>query len=127
MALDVRADYSVVENAPVNRVSSGKVEIFQKQTLFTLVSQETGNTLFITMTNNKIADVMSVMLCSKQDQRNLDMAMIGIMSREKLMKAEAQGLLGTQERNILKVDPMLQSRIDEFILAHRSASNMLLK
>jgi len=127
VALDVRADYSVVENAPVNRVSSGTVEIFQKQTLFSLVSQETGNTLFITMTNNKIADVMSVMLCSKQDQRNLDMAMIGIMSHEKLMKEEVQGLLGTQENNILKVDPMLQIRIDEFILAHRSVSNMLLK
>ena len=127
VALDVRADYSVVENAPVNRVSAGKVEIFQMQTLFTLVSQDTGNTLFITMTNDKIADVTSVMLCSKQDQRNLDMAMIGIMSREKLMKEEAQGLLGAYERNVLKVNPMLQIRIDEFILAHRSATNMLLK
>ncbi len=127
IALEIKEDCSVVENAPTNRVDSGKVEIYPHQSLLSLISTQTANTLYAVVTNNKISDIMSVMLYSKQDQRNLDMAMIGIASREKLMKEEAQILLGDPHKTTLKVDPLLQIRIDEFILAHKTSALIQLK
>jgi len=69
--------------------------------------------------------VMSVMLYSKQDQRELDMAMIGIMSRKRLMQEKAKVLLGREEESILKVDPQLQERIDGFILSSYKVSSSI--
>ncbi|RUM63193.1 MAG: hypothetical protein DSZ05_08880, partial [Sulfurospirillum sp.] len=95
VALEILPDYSVTENAEINRITSGRLEVFPKQSLFSLLSSQSNNILAGVVTNSKISSVMSVMLYSKQDQRELDMAMIGIMSRKRLMmKEEAQVLLG---------------------------------
>jgi len=126
VALEILPDYSVTENAEINRITSGRLEVFPKQSLFSLLSSQSNNILAGVVTNSKISSVMSVMLYSKQDQRELDMAMIGIMSRKRLMmKEEAQVLLGREEESILKVDPQLQERIDGFILSSYKVSSFI--
>lgn len=117
--IEVRSDFTVVEFSKNNSLGYGRVEVFKKMVLFSVVSAKTDNTFYMVVNTNKISDVISVMVYSKQDQKDIDMAMIGVASREKLMKEEAQNLLGESKNTVLKTSPMLQVKIDEFILAHK--------
>jgi len=114
--VEVKADYSVTEIDKYGNAQRGKATIYPKQTLLSLISIQTENTHHIVMNNSKVSDIMPVMIYSKQKQKDLDMAMIGVISRDILAEKDVQELLGNPGNVVLKVDPMLQNRIDDFIL-----------
>jgi hypothetical protein len=115
--IEIKADH-VIEIDKDGSMQRGTVTIYPKQTLLSLVSIQTENTHHIVLNNSKISDIIIVMIYSKQKQKDLDMAMIGIASRKILKKEDAMKLLGDPEKVVLKVDPMMQNKIDDFILHH---------
>jgi hypothetical protein len=109
-------NFHVKETIPNRNVLQGRLTIEENQSLITLFNSETKNSVYMTLNNRSIKSISIVMMYSKQYQKDLDMMNIGIISRKKLTTEDAKTILGKSKKLIMKVDPIFQDRVDEFIL-----------
>ncbi len=94
----------------------GKLTINERQSVITLLNQNTKNNAYIHINNRTIKKITPITLYAKQYQKDEDMISIGIMSVEKLDKQRAKTILGDPRNLILKAEQSLQNRIDDDIL-----------
>lgn len=114
--LSIDRIFHVKETIPNRNVLQGRLTIEENQSLITLFNPETKNSVYMTLNNRAIKSISIVMMYSKQYQKDSDMLNIGIISREKLTTDDAKNILGKSRKLIMKVDPTVQDRVDEFIL-----------